>query len=156
MLDYSVATNTWAELPALPTPRSDAAASRREDGTFFVAGGLAEQGVLGDVYALRLGSQTWELRAPMPTPRAGCAYGELFGELVCAGGDQGGAASRAVESYDPTLNEWTVLPELPVERAGAPGAIATSRLFVIGGSPSMAFEPTSTLFELDVLATIPR
>lgn len=157
ILDYEIASNTWTTLAAkLTTPRSHAAALREADGTLIVAGGIGPQGPLGDTAALRLGATVWEPREPMPTPRGGCAYGELYGDLVCAGGELGTAVTRAVEIYDPTEDTWTIAPELPAERAGAPGAVVASRLYVIGGSASLAFEPTATLYEFDVLATIPR
>jgi N-acetylneuraminic acid mutarotase len=166
VLDYHVASNTWtvldvenrpplAPLP-LPTPRSHAAAMREDDGTFILAGGNGPQGPLGDTYALPLGAPMWELRAPMPTARGGCAYGVLYGKLVCAGGEIGPTVTRAVEVYDPTLDEWTSVAEMPVERAGAPGAIVASRLYVVGGSQTTAFEPTTTLYEFDLLDTLPR
>jgi len=157
VLDYEVTTNTWSVAPTpLPTPRSHAAAMREDDGTFILAGGNGPQGPLGDTYALFLGATTWDLRAAMPTARGGCAYGAVYGQLVCAGGEIGPTVTRAVEVYDPTDDEWTSVAEMPVERAGAPGAIVTSRLYVVGGSQTTAFEPTSTLYEFDLLDTLPR
>ena len=157
ILDYAIATNTWSEYPTkLPTPRSHAAAMRDETGMFVIAGGNGPQGPLGDTYALRLNETMWELRATMNTPRGGCAYGFVYGSLVCAGGEIGTVVSRAVEAYDPTeaTNEWEIMPDLPYDRAGAPGAIVTSRLYVVGGSQTKAFEPTNTLYEFDLLDTL--
>lgn len=159
ILDYEIASNTWTELPfKLPTPRSHAAAMRDEDGMFVLAGGNGPQGPLGDTWVRRLGAAEWEPRAPMNTARGGCAYGVVYGSLVCAGGEIGTVVTRAVETYDPTdpMNDWDVKPDLPFERGGAPGAVVTSRLYVVGGSQSTAFEPTSTLFEFDLLDTIER
>jgi N-acetylneuraminic acid mutarotase len=159
ILDYNITSNTWSELPfKLPTPRSHAAAMRDGDGMFVLAGGNGPQGPLGDTWVHRLGAPAWEPRAAMNTARAGCAYGVVYGSLVCAGGEVGMAVTRAVETYDPTdaMNAWDVQPDLPLERGGAPGAVVTSRLYVIGGSQSTAFEPTSTLYEFDLLDTIPR
>jgi N-acetylneuraminic acid mutarotase len=157
ILDYEVASNTWTVYPArLPTPRSHAIAMREGDGTFILAGGIGSQGPLGDTWALRFGATMWEPRASMTTPRGGCAYGVVYGQLVCAGGEQIAAVSRSVEVYDPTLDTWTVSAEMPVERAGAPGAIVISRLYVVGGSQSPLPEPTSTLYEFDLLDTLPR
>lgn len=159
ILDYEIASNTWTELGVkLPTPRSHAAAMRDEDGMFVLAGGNGPQGPLGDTYALRLGATVWETRSPMNTARGGCAYGVLFGSLICAGGEIGSEVTRTVETYDPTQvsNAWEVKAELPRERAGAPGAVVTSRLYVVGGSQSSAFEPTNTLYEFDFLDTLPR
>ena len=156
ILDYEIASNTWSVLPmTLTTPRSHAAAMREDDGTFIVAGGNSLQGPLGDTFALSLDG-TVELRSPMNTARGGCAYGVVYGQLACAGGEIGTQVSRVVEVYDPNDDEWTVVAELPIERAGAAGAVTTSRLFVVGGSETSAFIPTSTLYEFDLLDTLPR
>jgi len=140
----------------MPIPRSHAAVMRDDDGTFIIAGGLGSQNEpLGDVWALTP-DNLWSPREPMPTARGGCAFGVVYGELVCAGGETGATTTRVVESYDPTLNRWTTQPEMPFDRAGAPGAIVTARLYVVGGSETRAFEPTSSLYAFDILDTIPR
>ena len=158
VLDYVIADDVWKqELPPLPTPRSHAAVMRDGDGTFIVAGGIGVQGPLGDVWALPPGG-TWIAREPMPTPRGGCAYGTVYGRLVCAGGETlvNGVIvpSRAVEVYDPNVDTWTQIAEIPDARGGAAGAVVANRLYVVGGSASAALEPTATVFELDVLDTI--
>lgn len=158
-LVYSIATDKWTPLPDLPVARSHAAAMRVEDGTLIVAGGVGALGQpLGDVYALTLqmtpDPPTWQLREPMPTARGGCAYGTVFGQLVCAGGEAGATALRVVELYDPRLNTWTPLPEMPTERAGASGAVVAQRLHVVGGSQTLMFEPTASLFVFNLLDTI--
>lgn len=156
ILDYEVSSNTWSVYPmTLTTARSHAAAMREDDGTFIVAGGNSIQGPLGDTFALTLDGRV-ELRAPMNVARGGCAYGVVYGHLACAGGEIGTAVSRVVEVYDPNDDEWTIVAELPIERAGAAGAVTTSRLYVVGGSETNAFTPTSTLYEFDLLDTLPR
>jgi N-acetylneuraminic acid mutarotase len=84
----------------------------------------------------------------------------LYGNLVCAGGFDGMTASRVVEVYNPNpidaLGKWTVVAEMPEARAGAAGGVASSRLFVIGGTQTTALDPTTSLFEFDLLDTLPR
>ncbi len=158
VLDYNLTTSTWTRLPDLPTARSHAAAIRIADGTLIVAGGLADPtgAPLGDVHALPLGAAAWEPRRPMPTPRGGCAHGQALGWLICAGGEAGSSALRVVEAYDPIGDTWMTLPELPVARAGAPGAVIGQQLYVPGGSGSLAFEPTSTLLVCSLIDALPR
>jgi len=149
VLDYDLANDTWSTLPELPVARSHAAAMRDVDGTLIVAGGLASLDAsqpLADVWALPLGATQWEARAPMPTPRGGCAHGVIRGHLICAGGEAGAAALKIVEEYDPRLDAWTTRDELPVARAGTQGAVIGQRLYIPGGSGSLRFEPTSTVF----------
>lgn len=155
VLSYSFLEDAWTELPDLPSPRSHGAAMRRFDGTLVVAGGLGDDGAaLGDVLVLQPNAETWEVRAPMPTPRGGCAYGVALGHLVCAGGTSGPAVLANVESYDPVGDAWTMQPPMPAPRAGARGAVIGQQLYVAGGAAALAIEPTASLFVFSLLDTL--
>lgn len=166
-LEYDITADRWTRLPDLPAPRSHPAAMRMSDGTLIVAGGLASLDASdprGEVWALPppgAASRVWQPRAAMHQPadadtRGGCAYGVVFGELVCAGGEGGQAARRVVESYDPYTDVWTAREAMPVERAGTQGAVVGGRLFVPGGAGTLAIEPTDTLYIYEPLDTAPR
>lgn len=157
VLDFNVSTSEWAQLPDLPVARSHAAAMRRQDGTLIVAGGLASEtgAPLDDVYALPLGATAWVPRAPMTTPRGGCAYGEVLGWLVCVGGEAS-STLRVAEAYDPVADAWQALPEMPDPRAGAPGAVIGQQLYIPGGSRTFAFEPTDTVWVFSLLDALPQ
>jgi hypothetical protein len=140
---------------------------RTLDGTLIVAGGIGSRGEpLADVWALPPQPNDpevewrWQPRERMPTARGGCAFGEVFGRLVCAGGEAGATVVRAVELFDPmpppNTPAWQSLPEMPEGRAGAPGAVIGNRLYIPGGSATVDFEPTGTLFVLSVLDGLPR
>ena len=147
-LDYDFAADTWTLLPDLPSARSHPAAMRDGSGTLIVAGGLADLGSsrpLANVDALPPNGSTWSPRAPMPTPRGGCAYGVSYGQLVCAGGESGSSALPIVESYDADLDEWTERFSLPEPRAGTPGAAIGQQLYVPGGARALVFEPLDTV-----------
>jgi N-acetylneuraminic acid mutarotase len=166
-LEYDVAANRWTHLPDLPAPRSHPAAMRMADGTLIVAGGLASFDASeprGEVWALPppgAATRTWQPRTAMHQPadpdvRGGCAYGVALGELVCAGGEGGQTARKAVDSYDPYLDQWTMREPMPIERAGAQGAVVGGRLFVPGGAGGLTFDPTDTLYVYAPLDTAAR
>ncbi|MDX2091875.1 MAG: kelch repeat-containing protein [Kofleriaceae bacterium] len=156
-IDYNLSSNTWRRLPDLPSPRSHAAAMRRPDGTLIIAGGLAGLGsstALDEVLELPLEGVAWRPRTRMPTRRGGCAYGNVFNQLVCAGGEVNGAAVPVTESYDPYSDQWTSLPNMLRPRAGTQGAVISGRLYVPGGSASLRFEPTDTVFVFQLLEAL--
>lgn len=156
-LDYDFSTDSWSMLPDLPMPRSHAAAMRLEDGTLIVAGGLSSLDSarpLGDVWALLLNATEWVPLAPMRRARGGCAYGTVFGHLVCAGGEAGTGAVEAVETYDPNTDTWTTQEDMPERRAGARGAAIGGRLYVPGGASALQFEPTTSLYVFAFLDTL--
>ncbi len=154
-LDYDLGLDTWTQLPDLPSARSHPAAMRDDDGTLIVAGGLGDLGSsrpLADVDALPPTGESWIPRAPMPTPRGGCAYGVSYGQLVCAGGESGGSALSVVESYDADLDAWMERSTLPEPRAGTKGASIGQQLYVPGGARALVFEPLDTLYVFGLIA----
>ncbi|MBA3455033.1 MAG: hypothetical protein H0T42_18230 [Deltaproteobacteria bacterium] len=156
-LDYDFSTDTWSELPPLPSPRSHAAAMRLEDGTLIVAGGLSSldsSRPLGDVWALPLHATEWEPLAPMRRARGGCAYGTVFGHLICAGGEAGTGAVETVESYASNTDVWTTQDDMPEPRAGTRGTVIGGRLYIPGGAAALQFEPTTSLYVFSFLDTL--
>ena len=114
----------------------------------------------------------WQMGAPMPLPRGGCAYGVVTGDLACAGGEASTSALKVTQSYDAVNDVWMCptddmspgctptkqLAEMPQSTAGTQGAAISDRLYVPGGSrtlPSVltGFAPTDTLFVLSPLDT---
>lgn len=156
-LAYNLSSNTWTRLPDLPSPRSHAAAMRMPDGRLIIAGGLAaldSRSAIDEVLELPLEGTEWIPRSPMLTPRGGCAYGQVFNQLVCAGGELNGSALPVTESYDAYTDTWTSLPNMPRSRAGTQGAVISGRLYVPGGSASLRFEPTDTVFAFSLLEAL--
>lgn len=164
-LAYDLPTGTWVVEPALPTPRSHPAAMRRSDGSLIVAGGFAGPDAtapLDDVWRLPpegANPRQWTQVASMPEPRGGCAYGVVLGHLVCAGGVGPAGPTQTALIYDPfqtTPQPWTIDPSpMPEPRAVVPGAAVGGRLYVPGGSPTLAIAPTDTLYIYTPLSTSP-
>jgi N-acetylneuraminic acid mutarotase len=99
---YDPATNSWAALPPLPTPRSGIAAAVLRS-RLFVFGGEAPTGTFGQVEVYDAAGGRWSTFAPMPTPRHGLAALALEGRIhVVSGGPQpGGSYSAAHEVLSP-------------------------------------------------------
>jgi N-acetylneuraminic acid mutarotase len=170
---YDVINDAWCpgaacssdptqQLPDLPAPRSHPAVMRRSDGRFIVAGGLAglTSDTATDTTFVLLPSNSpmttpWMTMMAMPLEEGGCAYGQIQGQLVCAGGEAGNSALSFTESYDPLMDVWTRQPIMPEPRAGANGAAIGQQLYVVGGASQLVFEPTNTLFIFAPLNTPP-
>jgi hypothetical protein len=163
-LAYDVPTGTWIVEPALPSARSHPAAMRRSDGSLIVAGGFAGPDATapqGDAWRLPPEGATpraWTQVASMPEPRGGCAYGVVLGHLVCAGGVGPAGPAQTTLVYDPfqsAMPYWAIDAAMPEPRALAPGAAVGGRLYVPGGSPTLAIAPTPTLYIYAPLTTSP-
>jgi hypothetical protein len=147
------AWTTTGGLPDLPAPRDRPAAIRRIDGTFVIAGGLA--GVTADTAVAdtdlltpdqQTGSGAWVAATAMPDATGGCAYGAIADQLLCGGGSAGTSAVATMQGYASLSDTWTSYAAMPEPRTGAGGIAIANSLYVVGGAPTLAVAPTSTLF----------
>ncbi|HEY1816897.1 MAG TPA: hypothetical protein VGG74_31330 [Kofleriaceae bacterium] len=148
MIFYDSIADAWTTvdtLPDLPVPLARAAGIRRVDGTFVIAGGGS-----ANAYWLtpdqQTGSGAWADVTAMPTATAGCAYGAIADQLLCAGGSAGASALATMQGYASLDDSWTTYATMPAARAGAGGIVIANSLYVVGGSDTLAIDPTSTLF----------
>ncbi len=140
---YDPALNRWERRNPMPTARNHSAVGA-VNGKIYVIGGR-----IGSVF-MSTGSNTdiveeydpaadqWGgIRAPMPTPRSGGAWGVHNGRIYFAGGEgrsyQFSAAFKAVEAYDAVANTWRILPPMQVQRHGLAGAVLGNRLHLVSG-----------------------
>ena len=140
---YDPATNKWELRSPMPTARNHAAAGV-VGGNIYVIGGR-----LGAVN-VSLGSNTdvvekydpeadsWGTAGlRMPTARSGMGWATYKNRIYIAGGEiydaHMFATVRAVEAYDPAVNQWSLLPTMPTARHGVSVAAIGNRLYVIGG-----------------------
>jgi N-acetylneuraminic acid mutarotase len=89
-------------------------------------------------------SDTWRLRAPIPTPRSGHGMAVLRGRFWCMGGEERlyDAQNRpidrvigTVESYDPATDSWQHHAPMPTPRHGLGAALIGDTIYVAGGGP---------------------
>ncbi|MEU6340648.1 kelch repeat-containing protein [Streptomyces sp. NPDC046977] len=149
---YSPATNAWATLPALPTPRDGLAGrgapcpGRPQDGCVYAIGGADATRALKAVEAYSPATGTWATLTDLPTARTDLAAAKapcptgfgLRGTCVYAIGGRAtphGAAVSTVEAYSPATGTWATLHALSVDRAdlGAVGAPCPPGMGLRGG-----------------------
>lgn len=115
-------------------------------------------------YAFNPASETWASLAPMP-PMNGTEHGGVThagiatdGELIYfAGGYTANPTGRAqifgtqeVLRYDPNLDSYSRLPDLPVERAAGQLEYYGGKLYYFGGTNQARTEDVGNLFILDL------
>lgn len=179
---YDAATETWKVLAPVRRARQLHAAAVGRDGKLYVFGGYGHVGivkmrdgetheqyearyqemkalgrrVLDSVEAYDPKTNTWEARAPMPSPRhaMGAALG-ADGKIYVVGGAISYSSPRgrdAVFVYDPAKNQWDKGPSLIHARFHH--AIAAGRdgkIYAIGGHANTltGTTPTATVEMLD-------
>lgn len=148
---YDPKSNSWKTLSPMLTARQHTNCCV-VSGKIYVIGGL-ERGMLRDgdpredwAKKARLSSQnevydpktnTWEAKAPLPTPRQGPGIGNVNGKIYAIGGAISSAydspPSKIVEVYDIEKNTWERRSDFPIAITTM-GIVANDEtLYVIGG-----------------------
>ena len=76
---------------------------------------------------------TWQMGAPMPTPRAMVAGAAVQGWIYVMGGLREGGASDDNEAYDPFTDRWQEAAPLPQPLLNAAAVGADGAIYVVGG-----------------------
>jgi hypothetical protein len=137
----------WVARAPLPNPRNHLG-SAVIDGRLYVVGGQHGQDAPAtsqaelDVYDPT--TNTWALRAPMPTALSHIAATTVNGQLIVLGGETAYNVNTAItSSYNPATNVWTSLSPLPAARfAGIAGAIAGTIYFAGGSAKKDTYKGT--------------
>jgi len=149
---YDPVSNTWTSGAQMPTARGGLAAVLGPDQRIYAMGGdhaLARDGTLSTVEVFDPRTKTWEVAAPMQTPRSN------FGAAVAADGRIyaiGGAADMSVEAYSPVTNSWQPAPPTAGTRHWTAAATGQDgAVYSIGGVGSTVPPDTGEVYGLGPL-----
>lgn len=149
LYSYDPATNTWTTLASMPTPEAGAAAAN-VNGKLYVAGGVSKfvtnnpRNALLQVYDPV--TNTWAVKASMPTARAFAAAVAINGRLYVVGGTTNNTSSGytgALEVYDPATGRWSSKAPMPTPRQIFAANVVDGQIFAIGGDPGGGAAQTS-------------
>jgi N-acetylneuraminic acid mutarotase len=76
---------------------------------------------------------SWEAKAPMPTPRAYLAAAVVRGRIYAIGGEGMNSFLSTNEEYNPYTNTWTTRRSMPTPRSGLAAAVVNNTIYAIGG-----------------------
>jgi len=115
---FDTVQNKWEEIADMQQERAGAFGVATQ-GKIFVAGGIGYRiGALKTCEVYSISTNEWQFIGSLNVPR-------LLGSMVCVngalyvlGGSQGpiGGFEYTVESYDPTVNEWTQKTAIPEDK----------------------------------------
>jgi N-acetylneuraminic acid mutarotase len=140
---YDPATNKWESRNPMSVPRNHAFVGV-VNGKIYVIGGRTGHGFILSatntdvVEEYNPVSNMWSVpKERMPTARSGGAYGTDGRRIYVAGGEvttkELVGAFRAIEAYDPAINSWFTLPNMPMPRHGVAGAVIGNRFHLVSG-----------------------
>jgi N-acetylneuraminic acid mutarotase len=143
---YNVTSNTWTAMANASMGRGDVAVSAA-NGKLYVIGGygpdydMSASGTMTE--ELDIASNTWTVKAAMPTSRGDVSAVAIGGEIYVVGGWSQSVYPAnpdpltTLEKYSPATDTWTVLPAMFVPRGDAAVVVADGpdgpMLMVAGG-----------------------
>ena len=141
---YNPQTDAWQRVADMPTPRTSAKAAV-VNGIIYVFGGYSSKDrlilnwklpIVVEAYDPK--TDTWTQKQDMPVSRINFRLGVVGGKVYLFGGTTGfgdGHEERMdrVDIYDPATDTWMKGPKMPTRRDPMAVAVASDRLYVIGG-----------------------
>ncbi|MFI6762810.1 S8 family serine peptidase [Micromonospora sp. NPDC050417] len=152
---FDPATSTWSTLAGVTNPAPVASAGTAvTDGRIYLVGGCADDQCPATDRLTVFDPATGGFRtaAGYPKPVGLLACGGIRGIVYCAGGISGRTSYRDAYAYSPVTDEWTALPEMPVDMWGTQHGVAGGLLVIAGGiannsatmtNRTMAYDPAT-------------
>lgn len=145
---YTPSTQTWNTSLGVVPQALNHLAGQAVGGKLYVIGGrdVGIDGIVASVQAYDPELMSWSARTPMPTPRGGMASGVVNDKIVVVGGEGNANATSGVfpqvEVYDPALDQWAELSNMPTPRHGMGAVGYAGALYVPGGATVQAYGAT--------------
>jgi N-acetylneuraminic acid mutarotase len=140
---FDTETGIWSTRAPMLTPRNHHGLAYA-DGKIYAIGGRVGScfsgGWSSNVWmneAYDIATNTWSMRAPMPTARSGIGIVTVDGRIHVLGGegwvDDFGGVFRAHETYDPKTNTWAREPRMLTPRHGFAVAEVGRTIYAVSG-----------------------
>lgn len=135
----------WVNVSSMPIPSFEANAVTL-DGKIYVAGGITARNSLKSFVRFDPAAGTWEELAPMPDFRNHQGMVAMNGKIYISGGMLGETSfdgqAKTLWVYDPQIDQWSSLAEMPFGRTAHGMAEIDGKLFVTGGMSPRGNDPT--------------
>ncbi|KAL3047813.1 hypothetical protein OYC64_021892 [Pagothenia borchgrevinki] len=130
---FDCGNQVWVEGPVLQTARHSHC-SAGLDSVLYVLGGSVDEGLLGDVERLVLGSEEWEEVSPMvrAVERAASVAMDSCIYVAC-GLDENGEVYAGVQRYRVKEDQWDVVSYSPFPRYDLVATELNGALYLFGG-----------------------
>ncbi|XP_051984971.1 kelch-like protein 6 isoform X1 [Xyrauchen texanus] len=125
---YDPFHNCWTEAAPLMQSVSSFSAASYDKCIFVIGGGPNGKLATNSMQCFDSTSNTWTLKCPMPT-EAKCTNAVTFKDSIYVVG----GAMKALYSYSPLEDCWTLVTQLGCERASCGIAACNNKLFITGG-----------------------
>lgn len=153
--EYDPIANSWTDKASIPTNYAPLNSGVIND-KLYVLGGCGNNDCrIGANSLLQVydpSTNSWAVKASMPTPRFGMATGVIGDKMYVAGGEQACGPCTPItvfEVYNATTNAWSTLAPLPEALSRCSGGVINGKFYVVGGFYLANGSITDKLYEYD-------
>ncbi|MCX8153551.1 MAG: hypothetical protein N3E52_03850 [Candidatus Bathyarchaeota archaeon] len=143
--EYNPATNMWIPKKPMPTARSGFAIAVYKNKIYCIGGTIGDSnnvvsGFTGRNEVYDPATDTWEIKAAMPTPRADLSACVVDGKIYLIGGKAYWGTEpyyrelNVTEVYDPETDTWTTASAMPIPVFGYAAAVVDAKIYIMGGA----------------------
>jgi len=134
--EYNPITDKWKKQADMPTNPNNPIekkyyfSSSVVNGKIYIIGGNPKNLFGQRVEEYDPVSDTWAIKADIPTMRDSLSTSVVSGKIYAIGGSGG---AQTVEEYDPVINKWTKKADMPTGRYCLSTAVVNEKIFAFGG-----------------------
>ena len=149
--------DSWTKKANLPTPRLGLSCCVL-NGRIYAIGGVKQPEVdtdgLRSIQEYDPATDSWAVKANMPTARNWTACAAVNGKIYVIGGDTTFLSTplRTVSEYDPATDSWARKTDMPTARLAAAAAVVDGKIYVMGGLTTVGATLLSTVEVYDPIA----
>ncbi len=136
VLRFEPSGGTWERERPMSEAREHVTAVSADGMIYVVGGRWHDVGERASVEVFTVATGQWSAVPDMRAARGGHAAAAYRGLVLAIGGEvlASGNALADVEAFDPSLQQWTPWPPLPVGLHGLPAVVVGDHVLVLGGS----------------------
>ena len=153
---YDPMIGTWTLKAPMPTSRSAFGIAVFQDKIFCI-GGYAmnankQGGATGVNEAYDVTTDTWETKAPMPTPQLNVRANVVDGKIYLIGGGTNGTINQV---YDPTTDLWTTKASVPTAVSSYASAVIGNKIYIFTSNLTQIYNAENDSWSLGAPAPSP-
>jgi hypothetical protein len=130
---YDPASRTWSPIATNPTPMAGAAVATIGSKVYLVGGCDSYDCANSEVMVYDTGADSWTRAADYPVKVSWAACAGIDGMLYCGGGQGISRPTTKANAYQPELDSWSAIPDMPHDFWGSSYTAANGEFLVSGG-----------------------
>ncbi len=150
---YTISTNSWEELPGIPTETfASAATGYSLNSCVYVSGGYTQDmdEVLDLFWAYDTKANLWLRKPPINHARGDHLMEAVGDKIYVLGGQNHCRPVHQIEKYDIVSEQWSDIVDQTLDRIDSFSLVSDTNIFVLGGAKrNKDYRPTKAIRYLD-------